>query len=206
MSETSAALAPGHVQSNSFDDAEGQQPNTFGARAVPSYLTAVAPAAPAAPAAAAVPAASATQAVGRIAAGTTSVGDIVTHGGANSRLVVEGRVVGDIYHSGVVEIEQGGIVHGSITASELIVRGRVERPRGECVVTNFVVEGEGSVHVKCVKTGMGCLSYSSSGDLNTQISMLPAGEAQDLVATAIQGRNELLDEEVSRLLESGATV
>lgn len=151
------------------------------------------PAAPLAAAAAATGAAAATVATvpasqGGIVAGTTLVGDIVVKGGED--LVIEGRLLGDIYHDGGVIIAEGGIVIGDVVAKSLVVRGKLKGPHADsrCIVGHFHVDGTGSVHTERVKMAAGQMIWSSTGQMNTRVEMVPAEDSAAEVTSSIEAK------------------
>lgn len=208
MSESSLST----LEASTLDDVEldgstrtAHEPaHPIGERATPHFLRAVVPAVEtAAVPASHAPEVSATPSVGRIARGTTMVGDMLVRD-KDEELVVEGKVLGHIYHEGKVTIAESGLVMGNVIARSLVVRGRVlgeAKEAGQCVVSDFAVEGSGSVRTGRVQMGTGQMRWSSTGDMNTRIEMVAPEAAADEVAELIETHERELQEKYAEQLQ-----
>jgi cytoskeletal protein CcmA (bactofilin family) len=125
------------------------------------------------------------------------VGDISIREGQD--LLIEGCVVGNVFHGGKVVVADTGIVIGSIFATHLEIHGVVDAPDGEILAANLVVHGTSRVNASEVTVAAGCMNYERGGFMSAQMSMLSETD----VNTRIES---LLGKELNRAKERRAAI
>lgn len=123
------------------------------------------------------------------------VGDISVPRGQD--LVIDGCVMGSIFHGGKVTVGNTGVVIGSIFAAELEVHGVVDAAEGEILTANLLVHGTSRIKATEVTVATGCMNYERGGYMSAQLAMLPAAD----VDARIEG---LLNDELSKAAERRA--
>ncbi|MBS0454123.1 MAG: polymer-forming cytoskeletal protein [Proteobacteria bacterium] len=113
------------------------------------------------------------------------VGDISSRQG--EELLVEGCVVGSIFHDGKVVIGGTGVVFGSVFAADLEVHGVVDAAEGEILAANLVVRGTSRIKAGEVTVATGCMNYERGGFMNAQLGMIPAAEVNARIETLLDG-------------------
>ena len=113
------------------------------------------------------------------------VGDISIRQG--EELLVEGCVVGSIFHDGKVVIGGTGVVFGSVFAADLEVHGVVDAAEGEILASNLVVHGTSRIKAAEVTVATGCMNYERGGFMNAQLGMVPAAEVNARIETLLDG-------------------
>jgi cytoskeletal protein CcmA (bactofilin family) len=125
------------------------------------------------------------------------VGDISARG--KQDLLIDGCVMGSIFHGGKVTVGHSGVVIGSIFAPELEVHGVVDAADGEILTANLLVHGTSRIKAAEVTVATGCMNYERGGYMSAQLAMFPAAEVDARI-------ENLLDNELSKAAERRARV
>ena len=116
------------------------------------------------------------------------VGDISIRQG--EELLVEGCVVGSIFHDGKVVIGGTGVVFGSVFAADLEVHGVVDAAEGEILAANLVVHGTSRIKAAEVTVATGCMNYERGGFMNAQLGMVPVAEVNARIESLLDAEME----------------
>jgi cytoskeletal protein CcmA (bactofilin family) len=126
---------------------------------------------------------------------TTVIGeDSVFEGDFSMRvgqdLVVNGCVVGSIFHAGKVVIGAPGVVIGSIYAGELEVHGMVDASQGVILATTL--KSHSTSHINAAKATVvsGGLSYERGAFLNANLGMESAEAVADRLDALLKAEDE----------------
>lgn len=125
------------------------------------------------------------------------MGDISIREGQD--LLIEGCVVGNVFHGGKVVIADSGIVIGSIFAAHLEIHGIVDAPEGEILAAILVVHGTSRVTASEVTVAAGCMKYERGGFMSAQMGMLSESDVNTRIET-------LLSKELNRAQERRAAI
>ena len=107
---------------------------------------------------------------------------------ADSRLLILGRVEGDIFTRGIVQVCKGGVVSGSsvIEADTLVVSGSVIGENVTVKTRLLVIQSTGDVTVNTVRVPPGGLELQRGGRLDARMTM--SDPAPDLVQQTFGGQ------------------
>lgn len=119
-------------------------------------------------------------------------GDISMRAGQD--LMVNGCVVGSIYHAGKVVIGEPGVVIGSIFASELEVHGMVDASQGVILATALKSHSTSHINAAKATVGAGGLSYERGAFLNANLGMEGADAVADRLESLLTSEDEKAQE------------
>lgn len=123
-----------------------------------------------------------------IGEGTVFTGDISMRAGED--LLVNGCVMGSIFHAGKVVIGESGLVIGSIFVSDLEVRGMVDASQGEILATGLKSHSKSHITAAKATVGAGGMSYERGAFLSANLDMQSAENVAERLDSLLKFEEE----------------